>query len=1081
MSAIKTKYSPSINILRDNDNVLNYIPTKNANQAFNNIIIDSNSGIKSHVLIGAYGTGKSSFLLALKQSLDRSFVHFSDSKKLLNTIPKYEFISVVGDYTSFENFFANYFKLGEKYSSIDIIKALDKEYKKANKKGVGLAIIVDEFGKFLEFSAKNSPESELYFIQQLSEWANNVNNNTLFITTLHQDFSAYSLELNKQQRQEWDKVKGRIKDVPFNEPVEQLLFLASERINQKFKNKIIEKNFTKLFECIESAKAFPLKDYFEIEFAKKLYPFDILSASILTLALQRYGQNERSLFSFIESNDHLGINEFDYKEKGYYSVPRVYDYLLNGYYSFLTTKYNPHYANWASIRRALERIEGIFLDNGSQQEAEDIIKLIGLLNLFSNSSAKLDPKFYSNYARYSLGIKNPENLLSQLQNRKIIRYVNHSFRYILSEGTDLDIEIAIDDAGRLVEKINNVVNHLTPYFDFPFISAKSIYYTKGTPRFFQFKLTESPINTVPEGDIDGFINLVFTEDTKSEKIIEEASRNCKEAILFGYYKNTSGLKNLLFEIHKVKKVIDININDRVAVKELKSILDHYVILLNHYVLDNLYSDNGNVIWYFNGVKLKIKNRQQFNQQLSLICEQVYYNTPIYKNELVNKTKVSTQVSTARKKLLSRLLINVNQDDLGFTNSEFPPEKSIYLTLLKNTKLHIISDGLGSLKQPSESSFNDLWETCIAFLNSTKNKERKISELITILSSKPFKLKQGFIDYWVPIFLLSKSDEFALYDSTNYIPQISNDILDLINRRPVLFSIKAFDVVGVKLELFNRYRIFLNQSESSKPNNKIFIQTIKPFLGFYRDLPDYAKKTNRLDKKTISLRSVIAKAKDPEKAFFEDFPNALGFSIIDLQKKQELADKYITELQDSIREIRGAYDTLIDRFEKYFIQEIIGSKENFPHSRDIIIKRYEGLKTHLLLPHQKTFFSRIQSSIDDRKSWLSSIAQSCIGKSLVSINDDEEVLLFEKLKDIIHELDNLSEISKEQVNENLEEVMKFEMTTFDTGINKNILRISREKTKEINKQILSLKSILGKDKKVNIATLAKLLQELLQND
>jgi hypothetical protein len=1081
MSAIKTKYSPSINILRDNDNVLNYIPTKNANQAFNNIIIDSNSGIKSHVLIGAYGTGKSSFLLALKQSLDRSFIHFNDSKKLLNTIPKYEFISVVGNYTSFENFFANYFELGEKYSSNDIIKALDKEYKKANKKGLGLAIIVDEFGKFLEFSAKNSPESELYFIQQLSEWANNVNNDTLFITTLHQDFSAYSLELNKQQRQEWDKVKGRIKDVPFNEPVEQLLFLASERINQKFKNKLIEKNFTKLFECIESAKAFPLKDYFEIEFAKKLYPFDILSASILTLALQRYGQNERSLFSFIESNDHLGINEFDYKEKGYYSVPRVYDYLLNGYYSFLTTKYNPHYANWASIRRALERIEGIFLDNDSQKEAEDIIKLIGLLNLFANSSAKLEPKFYSNYARYSLGIKNPENILSQLQNRKIIRYVNHSFRYILSEGTDLDIEIAIDDAGRLVEKITNVVNHLTPYFDFPFISAKSVYFTKGTPRFFQFKLTESPINTVPEGDIDGFINLVFTEDTKSEKIIEEASHNCKEAILFGYYKNTSGLKNLLFEIHKVKKVIDININDRVAVKELQSILDHYVNLLNHYVLDNLYSDNGNVIWYFNGAKLKIKNRQQFNQQLSLICEQVYYNTPIYKNELVNKTKVSTQVSIARKKLLTRLSININQEDLGFTNSEFPPEKSIYLTLLKNTKFHTVSDGLGSLKQPSESSFKDLWETCIKFLNSTKNKERKISELITILSTRPFKLKQGFIDYWVPIFLLSKSDEFALYDSTNYIPQISDDVLDLINRRPGLFSIKAFDVVGVKLELFNRYRIFLNQSESSKPNNKIFIQTIKPFLGFYRDLPDYAKKTNRLDKKTISLRSVIAKAKDPEKAFFEDFPNALGYSIIDLQKKDELADKYITQLQDSIREIRGAYDTLIDRFEKYFINEIIGSKETFPHNRDFVINRYKGLKTHLLLPHQKTFFTRIQSAIDDRKSWLSSIAQSCIGKSLVSINDEEEVLLFEKLKDIIYELDNLSEISKEQINEKTEEVIKLEMTSFDTGINKNILRIPKEKTKEINKQILSLKSILGKDKKVNIATLAKLLQELLQND
>ncbi len=399
--------------------------------------------------------------------------------------------------------------MGRGYSTSDIIKAIDKQYKANRKKGKGLVILVDEFGKFLEFASKHNPESELYFIQQLAEWTNDSNNDTLFITTLHQDFSAYALSLNKLQRQEWDKVKGRIKDVPFNEPVEQLLFLASERINQKFANKVFDKNFDKLFDCIKEAKAFPLKDYFDKEFAKKLYPFDILSASILTLSLQKYGQNERSLFSFIESNDHLGINEFNFKESGYYSIPRVYDYLINGYYSYLTTKYNPHYTQWSAIRRALERIEGLFKDTASQRQAEDLIKLIGLLNIFATASAKLEPRFYLNYAKLALGFKNPELILQQLEKTQVIRYVNHSFKYILFEGTDLDIEIAIDDAGRLVEKVTNVVNHLNQYFEFPFISAKAVYYETGTPRFFQFKLTEEPIIIIPEGEVDGFINLVF--------------------------------------------------------------------------------------------------------------------------------------------------------------------------------------------------------------------------------------------------------------------------------------------------------------------------------------------------------------------------------------------------------------------------------------------------------------------------------------------------------------------------------------------------------------------------------------------
>ena len=94
-------------------------------------------------------------------------------------------------------------------------------------------------------------------------------------------------------------------------------------------------------------------------------------------------------------------------------------------------------------------------------------------------------------------------------------------------------------------------------------------------------------------------------------------------------------------------------------------------------------------------------------------------------------------------------------------------------------------------------------------------------------------------------------------SSNYIGATNTAFRyhDLIYKRPGLFNIKAFDVVGIKLELFNRYRVFLNQEESSKPNNKAFIQTIKPFLIFYKELPEYAKKTTRLKSKTLSLIGV----------------------------------------------------------------------------------------------------------------------------------------------------------------------------------------------------------------------------------
>ena len=1081
MNTTKAKFSPSINIIRDKKLPFNYIATLNATSAFNSIILGSKSGIKSHVLIGSYGTGKSSFLLAFQQTIENVKPHFKLTAKEFSSIPDYEFLNIVGEYSSFENYFIKLYKLDKNVTTSDIIKSIDKHYKINKKQGKGLAILVDEFGKFLEFAAKHNPESELYFIQQLAEWANDTENDTIFLSTLHQDFSTYSLQLSRSQRQEWEKVKGRIKDIPFNEPVEQLLKLAAERIHQLFSSAPEEKNFEKLFNVIKKANAFPLKDYLEIEFAKKLYPFDILSASVLTLALQKYGQNERSLFSFIESTDYLSINEFDYKQLNYYSIPRVYDYLINCFYSFITTKYNPDFTQWSAIRRAIEKIDGLFKDFSSQKQAEDIIKLIGLLNIFSTSSAKLDPHFYINYSRLSLGIKFPEVIFKELEKRKVIRYVNHGFKYILFEGTDLDIEIAIDDAGRLVEKVTNVVNHLNQYFEFPFISAKSAYYQKGTPRFFQFKLTEKPINTIPEGEIDGFINLIFSEDSSANKKIQEYSEQSNEAILFGYFKNTGEVKSTLFEIQKVKKVRDNNLDDKVATKELNDILEHYIKILNHQVLDNIYSDNGHIIWFFKGERIKISNRQKFNKTLSEICERVYHGTPIFRNELVNKSKISGQVANARKKLIDRLFIKLDEVNVGFENSEFPPEKSIYLTLLRETGIHRIKEGVGNLEKPKDNSFFDLWNVGINFLQSSKGKERNINELISILSSRPFKLKQGFLDYWLPIFLLAKSDEFALYEGSNYIPEINSDILDLLNKRPGLFSLKAFDVVGVKLELFNRYRIFLNQSENQKPNNKLFIQTIKPFLVFYRELPEYAKRTNRIKPKAITLRKVIANAKDPEKAFFEDFPLALGYNTQELHNNQKQVENFIKDLQGNIKILRTCYAELIDRFEYYFINEVIGSNSKFPEYKSEILLRYSGLKTHLLMPNQKTVFSRLQSQLDDRTTWLNSIAQSCIGKPLTNLADEEEDLLYEKIKEIIFELDNLSEISKEQVNDEKEDVVKIEITSFLHGSNKNTLRIPKWKNKEVDIQIQKVKANLGKDKKLNITILTKILQELLNNE
>ena len=123
----------------------------------------------------------------------------------------------------------------------------------------------------------------------------------------------------------------------------------------------------------------------------------------------------------------------------------------------------------------------------------------------------------------------------------------------------------------------------------------------------------------------------------SIKKIQELTKNESNAIVYGFFKNTDKIASALFEIEKTKQVLK-NIEDdgdRVAISELQKILSSNQILLNHYVLDTLYNQN-DVSWICRGRKLNIKNKKELNKQLSLICDDIYSQTPIIKNELFNK-------------------------------------------------------------------------------------------------------------------------------------------------------------------------------------------------------------------------------------------------------------------------------------------------------------------------------------------------------------------------------------------------------------------------------------------------------------
>lgn len=1067
-------YNVSVNIIRDADRKLTYYRTPNAERVVNQLVNDFKKGVRAFNIIGSYGTGKSSLLWAFQQSILEKGKDLFDIN--LISKPTVQFINLIGEYKSITDVFAEQFGCINSSNVPNILSEIYNQYHELGKNGGNplLVLIVDEFGKFLEYAAKNEPEKELYFIQQLAEFVNNTDYNICLITTVHQNFDAYVNGLNRVQKQEWSKVRGRYREITFNEPVEQLLFLASEYLNAT-PIKEEEKIITKALKIAETTKTFRFEKQFADKIASKLFPMDLMSANALTLCLQRYGQNERSLFSFLESQDYTGIGNFKASEiDPFYHVAKVYDYMTYNFYSFLNSKDNSDYTIWAGIKIALEKVEGFYNEDISIYNK--LIKTIGLLGITTSKGAILGDEFLVEYATTCLGINNPKIYIDSLVLKKVIVKKNYSRRYILLDGTDLDINLALNEASNKVEQITDITTILKRYYQLPPVFAKMYSYQYGTPRLFDYRISEFPTHEEPTGEIDGFINLIFNESFTLEEV-KEQSRLEDEAIIYGYYTNAVRIKEQLFEIEKIQKVIEDNDEDKTAVRELNAIKNHLQKLLNHYILDAFFGKD--VVWVFRGNEKQIANKKDFNKFLSQVCIEIYPKTPIFKNELVNKHKISSQIHSAKKEYFAQLVNHWNSANLGFEGNRFPAHKTIYLTLLKENGVQLYSEDSEFISEISkDSTFRELWEYCNDFLYKSRNSQRKVSELMELLTKRPFKLKQGLIDLWILTYLFIKRNDFALFGDGIYIPYLSNEVMDLISKAPYRYEIKAFDLEGVKLDLFNRYRILINKGTEDKLNNILFVETIKPFIAFYNELPFYAKNTKRPSKETIAIRETIAKSKDPEKTFFEEFPIALGYSIDSLQTSDDNLENYTNRLQAAIQEMRLSFSGLVFRFERVILDDFIGEVIPFDDYRKQLQDRYKKLHKALLLTNQKTFIQRLDSPLDDSKMWLSSIAQALTGKPLEMFRDEDEILLYDRFKRMILDLDTLTTISKSNVDIEKENIFGLEFSSFVDGIKKKLVRFPKTKQPQVVKIEGVIRKQLSGDDSMDIAALTNILKELL---
>ncbi len=582
-------YIPSVNIEHGISNDFQYIVTPNTKNVLGNIVSSFHDGIHSFTIIGTYGTGKSSFLAALQRDLTKCTSVLVENHNVFSS-KDFEFLNIVGDYASLSSLLATKLGIAEYATTDEVMAVLGKRYEAAKKANKFLFIVIDEFGKILEHAAANNPEQELYFLQKLAEYVNIPTRNIILLSTLHQNFSSYSYKLTDAQRNEWTKVKGRFKEIVFVEPIEQLLQLTADRIENRVAapTEKASKNLSDLFNLAHKYNV--VSPELDMGSASKLYPLDPISSVCLTISVQRYGQNERTLFSFLEATDRYSLNAFKPSDNRTYNLAEVFDYITYNFYTYLSEA-NADSLDWRAIRIAIDRVSsGIIEDRKSVEACLAIIKTISLLSLFCKSIT-IDKGLLIPYAEKALGIENAEQYIDKLVSLKVIRFAAYKSQYILFEGTDIDIESELYHASSVVPRPVLTVENISGNVHQKALLALESYYNTGTPRYFKFEVSNTPITTEPKDDIDGFVNLIFPTGALLKDVMEASHRNYR-AILYAYFRNTEDIIKHLYEIHKLKYLLEkVVFDDRIASNEVENILKFETEQLNAAINDTLFDSD----------------------------------------------------------------------------------------------------------------------------------------------------------------------------------------------------------------------------------------------------------------------------------------------------------------------------------------------------------------------------------------------------------------------------------------------------------------------------------------------------------
>lgn len=826
-----------------------------------------------------------------------------------------------------------------------ILKAVSQLAQQQSNLYGGLLIVIDEMGKALEGAAHDG--HDIFLLQQLAEIASRSERRIVIVGVLHQAFDEYAQRLAREVRDEWAKVQGRFVDLVVNIAGDEQLELLSRAIETDRRPK----------SACTLAQAVAANIYTGRPGASRRLPdllagawplHPVVAALLGPLSRRRFGQNQRSLFAFLNSAEPFGLHDFlgDAGNSDFYMPDRLWDYLKINLEPAILASPDGH--RWSVGVDAIERCEAI----GGSPLHVSLLKAITLLDLFrERSGLSASAELLALCVPESYSTAEITQALKQLQTWSFTIFRKHLGSYAIFAGSDFDIEEAVAKAlppASAVDlgKLRNIAG-LQP------LLAKRHYHDTGAIRWFNLDLVRisdlaaSLSKPPPLMGAAGRFLLAFPTQgetrQKAKKLCAEIASSAPAEVVIGLSDHAWHVCELARELFALTAIHDERPElrgDAVARREVIARLGDVRSRLEQ----DLQRMCDAADWYRNAAsKPERYTAAELNILASQIADERYSKAPKISNELLNREQPSSNAVKAQKDLLRRMIEAEGKPRLGIDG--YPAEGGLFDSILIPSKLYVAEDGIWRFVSPNAKSdparILPLWKAALQMLESKPSEAVSLDAIYQLWREPPYGVKDGLMPVLAVALILSHRDKIAIYRQGTFQPRITELDAEVLTSDPKLIQLRWLELSGNAEKILSGLSDLVEIGDRCKRTEKLKpIDVARGLIASYDRLPSWTKRTSSVSASAQRVASLFRYASDPNRFLFDDIPALLAHTAGG--RTDDTVRDAVGVVREALDELRKAYPAMLDNLERMLLAEL-----QVPNSSKQALARLRDRATHMV--------------------------------------------------------------------------------------------------------------------------------------